>query len=666
MSESAESRTVAAQRRAREAEERVIKATQKGIKWKILRFFAQPTTAAWTALFYILISSIGVIYSWAFYIRFDDIPIFKFFTTPDFLLSAFRDIKTLVIGVITLLVSLSILVYRVYNSSIYSAYKSDRDKYRIAQRARIKREAALLLSISLLLIFLTFSLWWTSSYFWPDSKPSPNMVVLHLTGIVILVFFAYCVDRFFRNPPMDERGPVFLLSIALLIVLLISAFLFWPDWSEHSISVVLLHLVSLIILVPFAYCFGRLFYRLRDEQESQIKWGGRYLVFILLVEGIILLPFLSGVDDSKAALEDEPRHARVTLRRPAPQATPLPDHPLLFLGTTSSFHFFYEGCEKGGNDSTVAQEQGSARRQQKAPACRERPFIVPTANIASLEFRPQGNKETAQGGLSAVVTAITDLNKTISGLNPRVKIGDMIFDATKVATAIRDLDANSKTNTGEIAGAIGNLQSVVASNPDGLVTAINDLGRIVQNLHISTDRNHCASGWRKVAAVGPFCEGEHDLLEEVGKECPLQREKKVEVAKECQNQLVTLDQFVNEINEPFTNQQPLLIGRTDITPLRQEKRGVYGSNNGLAQARAKWVRNELGKNLEDKEQEEALGRAILLSAGPLHVGKNVSDCDRALDRSVEVYACWTPKNPEQASTPADSPRSGLKNTGGAG
>ena len=94
--ESARDRITAARERATAARERVATARErikvtaiKGAGWKILEFFAQ-NTAAWGALFYILFSSIGVTYSWAFYSEFDGVHIFEFFDTSDFLLSAFQ------------------------------------------------------------------------------------------------------------------------------------------------------------------------------------------------------------------------------------------------------------------------------------------------------------------------------------------------------------------------------------------------------------------------------------------------------------------------------------------------------------------------------------------------------------------------------------------------
>ena len=349
---------------------------------------------------------------------------------------------------------------------------------------------------------------------------------------------------------------------------------------------------------------------------------------------------------------------RVTIRQDAVQPKtflPKTGHTLL-IGTTSSFHFFYE-CE---NDLTavVWEHEWSALKslafgwwntlEEARSECKKGwPFIIPTANIASLEFNPRKNEKTDQVGLPDVVKAVTDLNKTISNLKFnalfKMESGDVIFDTTKVAKEITQIDTtlaaikkSSKANMEEITRAIKGLKPGDVSNPGHgsgeIAAAINALNETVQNLHISVGKNHCASGWKKVETIGPFPIGDHDQLEKT--------------AQECQNQLLTPDQFVNKMDGYFTTQQPILIGRVDITQLSDQARKDYGSDSGLAQARAKWVRDELIKNFKDKEQKDALKRAILLSAGPLHVRGNASDCNRALDRSVEAWACWTPKEPD--------------------
>ena len=172
----------------------------------------------------------------------------------------------------------------------------------------------------------------------------------------------------------------------------------------------------------------------------------------------------------------------------------------------------------------------------------------------------------------------------------------------------------------------------VLSNPDlsGVVGTIEDntkkIVTAIQELDIPPKvQSDCASGWDKVAAIGPFRKEEHELLER-GEE---------------------LAPFITQIKRYFENktlQQLMLVGRSDVTPLCKRTLALYGSNSGLAQARAKWILDELKKKFP--KQKEKLERTILLSAGPRYVRDEATEINRAKDRTVEVYACWTPKDAE--------------------
>ena len=102
------------------------------------------------------------------------------------------------------------------------------------------------------------------------------------------------------------------------------------------------------------------------------------------------------------------------------------------------------------------------------------------------------------------------------------------------------------------------------------------------------------------------------------------------------------------IKNPQVPQPLILIGRVDSSQFLEERRRFYGTQLELAKARAEWVRGELLK----KFPEIAPGLISVQPAGPQHVGKRVSPEKLALDRSVEVYACWTPKEPDPTSVSA--------------
>ena len=619
-------RASAAEGRANAARRRVRFVAIDGAVWKILRFFENRTPAAWGALWYLLLSIIGVTYSWAFYSRFEGIHIFDFFGTSDFLLSAFQNVEMLVIGISATLIGIGILIYRAYDSIVYSAYKFDPQK----KEARILLEAIILLSITLGLI------------------------------IGLLYYYSSAV----RLPQISTDILAFLLP----------PFLF--------------------LTYPF---FRRICRPGEDKQRAQTNWETGILLFLLLAEATLILPFLHGRSDSEDALKDKNRRVQISLRQDSSQPgthLPKPDRTL-FLGTTSGFHFFYEckGPLGPGTDSKC-ENVGTDSKREKG-----RPFIVPTANIASLEFYqdpvtcaasatpkaniacpesdPEGGSDAPRVGLSHVIDAITALNTTISKLKFnatfQMESGNVILDATDVAKAIAALNqtiaefeqliVSDPAQSAQIVKALTVLNKTISEfqpsvDPVGIVDAIKKNTRkitaAIESIYIPPEvQNHCGLGWERVATIGPFCEGRHDKMEG-DKEC------KKENAKNSPPELVTLDRLIGDHRSLFeagTLQQLMLVGRVDIKQLDENQRKYYGSNNGLAQSRAKWVLDKLVKKLEltDLKKEAALReRTILLSAGPLHVGKKaletdgakapekeqkVSEIDRAKDRSVEVWVC---------------------------
>lgn len=76
----------------------------------------------------------------------------------------------------------------------------------------------------------------------------------------------------------------------------------------------------------------------------------------------------------------------------------------------------------------------------------------------------------------------------------------------------------------------------------------------------------------------------------------------------------------------------MLVGRTDKRELLPEPRRMYGSNDGLAEARARWVKDRLSAELGGLH-------SIVLTSGPMNIGVQVSPDKMASDRSVEVYMC---------------------------
>ena len=550
---------------------------------------------------YFLVSVIGVNYSWGFYQPLD-INVFDFFSTPDFLLSAFQNIATLITGIFLTLVGIGIFVFLVYNSIRDSA--SD-----FSGEPRVRREAIILLSITLVSIFLVsifslfslFSCWnWfvspsnpISCWNWFVSPSNPTLYGVFFTILVlILAFLAFRSNKKLLSDPSsrgEQKDRVHRETIILVLVTLMYIGVSLFSWLclPQVFPKALLYLISIGIFVALAFLAYR-FINLASNpvrNADQVRRDERILVFIILIEATFIIPFLWGGVDSYAAREDVSRSVKVTLHKNAAQPEtrlPIPNRTLL-LGTTSSFHFFYE-CGEALIDENGAALKNKDGRPKKCE--NGRPFIIPTANIASLEFNPKKEKKDVP---------------------PHVGLPNIV-------AAIAAIKESSKKNTDKITAAINGLNI-----PGGQIL--------------------CASSWEKVKTIGPFREGEHGQIEEGAKE----------TAKGGLDQLVPLNQLVTKMNGHFTDQQTLqqliLIGRVDSVRLREEKRQFYGAQIELARARAEWVQKKLLKEFPTQIDPR---RISLLSDNY----REKNDNGHAPDRSVEVWACWTPK---PTSPSADSP-----------
>ena len=219
---------------------------------------------------------------------------------------------------------------------------------------------------------------------------------------------------------------LFLMLVTLGGTLLILSCL--SDLSDRL--TLLLFVVAPVVgfLVYLIYYFGRLIYDPASAtgQQSLSRWqAGVWLIF-LLAASYIAIPYLWGGEKGNTILTKKTDLARVTIHQNITTPNPLP-YPVRLIGTTSSFHFFYYRATE------TETETGQV-------------FIVPTANIASLEFNPNPPK---------------DSEKSEDGLS-------------KVAAAIRELGETSRHNAHEIANAISS---------------------------ISGPGNHCASGWKKLPPI---------------------------------------------------------------------------------------------------------------------------------------------------------------------
>ena len=102
-----------------------------------------------------------------------------------------------------------------------------------------------------------------------------------------------------------------------------------------------------------------------------------------------------------------------------------------------------------------------------------------------------------------------------------------------------------------------------------------------------------------------------------------------------------IDQITSDQNS-FA--QLILVGSVDKSPLSKKSQIAYGSNLGLAQARAEWVKNQIGDQIHDNVKSTDM---ITLVSGPKHSVDvpekndvdNLSEKHK-LDRCVKVFVKW--------------------------
>ncbi len=322
--------------------------------WKSLR--ESPVSLG--ALLYGWFSLLGMSYSWSFYDVFN-IDIFHFAEPSDFLIFALSEVAFLAGSLITLLaVSLAISIFVV----IYFA------------------------------IYIPFFTWLTARVIVWNVK-----IVLKIVSRLINRVFPFEFSPFesflFKSFPFKSFLSKIPVSVPSLSLLIFEAYKRLRAFVVHPIF-----LCSLIVLLFISSVYGSLalgHYRgqgmLRGTQDRQNK------VFLLTLSEWVkgwLAPY-----KTEMATENGRRCVRVTIRREGAQLqTPLPIPDRTFLiGKTNSFHFLYE-CE-----NQLHCENG-------------RPFVVPTVNLASLEFSRRDSpstsislrKQQSQGGEFGPVAPLSE------------------------------------------------------------------------------------------------------------------------------------------------------------------------------------------------------------------------------------------------------------------
>jgi hypothetical protein len=94
----------------------------------------------------------------------------------------------------------------------------------------------------------------------------------------------------------------------------------------------------------------------------------------------------------------------------------------------------------------------------------------------------------------------------------------------------------------------------------------------------------------------------------------------------------------------------LLVGSADQTPLKPELVEKFGSNPGLAQARARLVHDQLVARLKDANPDKAQS-IMTLDAAPTQIGVKITKEQLANDRAVKICVWWN--SPPPIAKPAD-------------
>jgi len=122
-----------------------------------------------------------------------------------------------------------------------------------------------------------------------------------------------------------------------------------------------------------------------------------------------------------------------------------------------------------------------------------------------------------------------------------------------------------------------------------------------------------------VARVGPFPDARHTVSD-----------AQVVAA------LAALQRVVAPAEEGFF----LVVGHVDARPLGVAARGIYGTDTGLAQARANWMRARL---IDLAAGELVAERVLALPAGPVSIGVPGLPAQGFDDRCVDIYAYGVPR-----------------------
>jgi len=140
--------------------------------------------------------------------------------------------------------------------------------------------------------------------------------------------------------------------------------------------------------------------------------------------------------------------------------------------------------------------------------------------------------------------------------------------------------------------------------------------------HLSDQADSLQSGWVSAGCVGPFISGASSELQQQPNTSELNR---------CRN----IASFAEPIRKSCKGERTctiMLLGSSDKRRLNKETEANFGSNEGLARARAEWVRTEFVRAF-------ALDPShfIIFTIGPGEHGATIDEERFQVDRAVQVF-----------------------------
>ena len=141
--------------------------------------------------------------------------------------------------------------------------------------------------------------------------------------------------------------------------------------------------------------------------------------------------------------------------------------------------------------------------------------------------------------------------------------------------------------------------------------------------------------WKPVACIGPFASGKSDRMEQT---------LRVSDWTRCSD-IASASRLIRGSCEQRDGCQVMLVGSADKLPLRRDLEIEFGSNEGLARARAEWVREQFMYALSLDPN-----RFLVLTIGPREHDVTGVRTELQLDRSVQVYLLGPEAEPSKESS----------------